>query len=539
MYQLPHHDLEYHYRYVYLAPDPLLRHAFESGVGATFANLARQLNDVGIVRLPNLFSAPQLKKMQLEFDALMCAKVPDNHDHIQYGGAANEEYLVAAPGLSEAISRPIFWALGAHCWGRDPRFSFCRGYRIEPTPPKQYRAFQPHDDGHDKELKVMLLLTDVERDGQCMLYWPKTHKIDRQIKSSGDTLIHRDVLATLGKPLSCCGPAGSAFIFNTKGIHSGQRNMSMRRDTVVFNITGGKRLYPVPRLAPEVAAEFDGYRRSILRVGTEKLLDEVEGELPVPLPLKDRNEFLELHGVQLREDSKNSWDYSRFFVGSRSESHTLPNQLPARTPPGEKIYRFERPAMLSPEERDCLQRALAEAIGEDVNRGIDLPLDPYSGTRDRLRDVALCGIRDLHLGASKRSELAQSLALPDVSPFPQGVDNYLDLTDKIRAFYNELAATFRESALPLLPNHILLADDLSWCIRTAQAVSLLRTPLALLLGSLDFVREQIRGSELTTLIARSEMLLSETLLTYSFFVYVAQVQPVGAVHDLGDVVSGR
>ncbi len=526
------------YRDTYCQPDLGFQREIEQAIGASFTRVAENLVDQGMVTLTKLFTPDAVSNMQREFGALMCLKEPDNHAHIQFGGAADEEFLQTAEALSSAVATPLVWALGAHAWGRDPMLSYVRAYRIEPIEPCAYRAFQPHDDGHDKEFKAMLLLTDVDEDGQCMLYWPGTHKIERETRSSWDTLYDPNQLRSLGEPVPCIGKAGTIILFNTKGVHSGQRNLSSRRDTLVFNVTGGKRLYPVPRLHRTVIDKMDPYLSAVLRIGSEKELLETDSHLPEPLSSEHRRQFFvarkSVVEAQAAAIDDGSFDLNIVLEKPSALLGTFP-KITAPKPPSFELFAVN--VGLSSSDKLELFSALPGCLRIDLNRGIDLPIRPYSGTRDRERDLALCEIRDKRMKDDRIARILQELDLHLEDGFPDFVHSY---RERARELGELIARGIAQGVLNKdreLCQHAKLVQDLGFCVYNAQSLALLRTPLALMLGSADQLAE-LYGEEDSWIEAKEARRLRDTILTtYAFYVFSETFAEQFQVQDLGDLVS--
>ena len=354
---------EIFYRDVYCQPNLDFQRILENQLGNDFSSITKSLEKNGIIALPQLFSGIQLQKMQQDFNRWCDGKVPDVHAHIQLGGSVEEKYFTDSPSMCNAVVHPLIWTLAAHMWGRDPVLSAMRAYRINPLPPKRYRAFQPHNDGHGKEFKVMLLLTDVKPGEQGMRYWQGTHNVPWQINSSRDTLYTDSETAQLGDPFECVGPAGTIFIFNINGIHSGVRNESATRDTLVFSITAGKRLYPIPPLHDDIISTLTDYEKGIFRCGRENDTQEIEGELPTQQSHETFMTYLETYSEIVKKAA------SHFFRIVESQSSTkfyLRSPFPAPALPVPITLTYQQTdidALVHVTDQD-----LRSAISEDPKR---------------------------------------------------------------------------------------------------------------------------------------------------------------------------
>jgi len=478
---------EMHYRDVYCKPDLKFQETLLSELGDDFKDMATLLDQNGIIALPAFFSGDALHQMQADFDGWCSKKMPDVHNHIQFGGTVEETYLTDSKTICQAVTHPFITTLGAYAWGHDTTLSSIRAYRIYPTAPKKYRAFQPHNDGHGKEYKVMLLLTDVEKGGQGMRYWPGTHTIDWEIHSSRDTLYTDNEIAQLPEPFECSGPAGTLFIFNINGIHSGVRNEGATRDTVVWSISAGKRLYPVPALHSAVTSELTDYEKTVFRCGKENELDEVEGELAAQ-PKNVLVDFLKKNKNVINLSAQRFLSKIEPKKTLRVYGTTNPFQLPVS--PQKKLLDCSHADFLTTNEITEVQLKLS--LSENPRRGIDLPIRLYSGIRDKSRDLALCFIRDTWLSNEREGIIFKKL-LPHLD------HQKMMTTDKLKTYQNHCSNSLEllscpESAFSMLSvkkfDFINFISDLDWCLKTAESYSLISAELSLLLATLDYLIEK-------------------------------------------------
>ncbi len=479
---------EIFYRDVYCQPNGDFQRILEDQLGEDFSAITRSLERNGIVALPRLFSGAQLQQMQQDFNRWCDGKVPDVHAHIQLGGSVEEEYFTDSPSMCRAVAHPLIWALSAHAWGRDPVLSAMRAYRINPLPPKRYRAFQPHNDGHGKEFKVMVLLTDVRPGEQGMRYWQGTQNVQWQIHSSRDTLYTDAEAAQLGEPFECVGPAGTIFIFNINGIHSGVRNESVTRDTLVFSITAGKRMYPIPPLHDSVTSTLTDYEKAIFRCGRENDTHETEGELSV----QQRDETLMTYLATYSEEVRRTALYFRSAVESQSSTKFYaesPFPIPTRPVPITMTYdQADIDALIQLTDQD-----LFSAINEDPKRGMALPIRLYSGSRDKSRDLALCYIRDIWLSTERNAIIAEKIKQNNVMTHLVSCDElltYQSCAQFILTFLDRLTLTENRNPVSLNCFKDFL-KDLDQCLKTADSYVLVRAGLSFLLAIVDYFSENL------------------------------------------------
>ncbi|MCX7121636.1 MAG: phytanoyl-CoA dioxygenase family protein [Gammaproteobacteria bacterium] len=504
---------ELHYRDVYCQPNHDFQTLLEMQLGDDFTAIVTALDQNGIVALPQFFSGEKLSEMQEDFNKWCSRKMPDVHAHIQFGGTVEEEYLTDSQAMCDALANPLVWAVGAHAWGRDPVMSSIRAYRILPTPPKKYRAFQPHNDGHSKEFKVMMLLTDVKPGEQGMRYWTGTHKIQWQIHSSRDTLFTDSEVEQLHQPFECAGPAGTLFIFNINGIHSGVRNEGSTRDTLVWSISAGKRMYPVPALHPSVIANLGAYEAAIFRCGKESNTDEVDGEIMTQQSAKSLQQFLTLRNVQIRESAQKIIPKIQPQLNSAPRYDVSPFAIPQK--PTAITLNCELTDFNS--KNELSRESIIAAINEDPRRGMALPIRLYSGSSDKSRDMALCFIRDIWLSPERGEAIVSKIEgiRLESNQVASEVQHYQKIGEKILTLLPEIKPLFVGHSVALIhfENFII---DLQWCLSTAETHVLVRSGLSFLLSIIDFfsehLKKNIRSDE--KLFNNLNFLFNEAVRTY-------------------------
>lgn len=197
----------------------------------------------GIVSFPAYFGGAFLERLQSRF-----AEVIAEHS---IGGGINPEcefcedvlqhdetFIQAAldSTILELISRYYRKAFGV---GR------ADAMRIRPLEESRYGSFQWHHDTRGRQIKAQILLTDVAEDGQRMTYLKGTHTTyytRKRGRGPGsrfefDMDKRQDLAARV---FNVSGPAGTVTLFDTNGLHSGNRNLSATRDNItVYYPTAG------------------------------------------------------------------------------------------------------------------------------------------------------------------------------------------------------------------------------------------------------------------------------------------------------------
>jgi hypothetical protein len=280
-------------RYVYEQPSRHYRRRLARVLNKThFTEHGEQLCKDGVIILPEYFTGATLKEMQDDFDRWCISKTQlDQNGFVDFDGSKGESYLKTSIAFSRAAVDPYLTALASYYWGKPIKLAYSHGYRLEPVEEREYRAFRWHHDLKRKQIKVMILLSDVPSDGQRMDYIPGSHKVWHIFTNQRDVRFTKEEALRFGEPIRCTGPAGTVVVFDANGLHRGNRNLGPRRDQYTFNYTAGRALFPLPGLHPEVAQ---------LLKGREKRLARVEGE--------DRTFGRSLRALKL-------WFVDRYFWG--------------------------------------------------------------------------------------------------------------------------------------------------------------------------------------------------------------------------------
>jgi len=180
--------------------------------------------------LPNYFSGEQLESMK--------------HELRQYIGTPFESYSEAAKkrtfrqvdmfaknSLLKLFSNDsILHDIASYYWGQPIKLISSFGYRIEPQAPAEYSSYQWHHDCKRKQLKVFVLLTDLDEKGQVFQFAPGTHKHVHVFKSYDDSRFTQKDIELMCTPITISGKAGTVFFVDTNGLHKGVRNLSKNRD---------------------------------------------------------------------------------------------------------------------------------------------------------------------------------------------------------------------------------------------------------------------------------------------------------------------
>jgi len=126
--------------------------------------------------------------------------------------------------------------------------------RYLPMPPKDFGSFQWHHDAWGRKVNVMFLFTDVGDKDQHMTFIEGSHlhyhDLDR-CRNSRFEGHEVDRMFPGAKRVRCTGSAGTVFIFDSNGMHRGNRSTGRHRDTLITNFNAGRYVWEF-----EVPASF-------------------------------------------------------------------------------------------------------------------------------------------------------------------------------------------------------------------------------------------------------------------------------------------
>lgn len=249
----------FHYR-------PWLRYKPKLVVSGDISSLAvaETLRARGICILEKVLDAEQVRRYHDAFEAMFTG--PDG----------NRAGQTAVPGtlsrLVDFTQWPLFADLAVHelvlaaveAYYRRPIYLVAtQANRLEPVVPFEGDSYQWHHDGKGKYVKAMWLLTDVSADGQRMSYVAGSHRLRHRSVTYDESRYTQGQAVRHGEVVECAAPAGSLVLFDTNGLHRGNRNGGPTRD-VVFGIYSAGRYLHGCRFHPELMAKLTEWQRSIL-----------------------------------------------------------------------------------------------------------------------------------------------------------------------------------------------------------------------------------------------------------------------------------
>ena len=222
---------------------------------ADIHQLASKLEADGIVLLPQLLSPATLRAMQAAFDSRLQTLRWNNFDGYQKTEPYRhmvEDVLLLEQGFVDLVLHPLIKGILDHYLGHQYELTEAKGWKSLPTK-RDFHGW--HGDAwYDpsltieipREVKLAIYLNDVGSGG--FNYIKETHRKQhpRLVKNNEVDQFPDSEIAEL------YGPAGTAFLFDTSGIHRQSVPMLDQRRACFFN-------YHDPNVALQ-QEDLDGYR---------------------------------------------------------------------------------------------------------------------------------------------------------------------------------------------------------------------------------------------------------------------------------------
>lgn len=215
-----------------------------------------ELNRDGITKISGMISAPDLKSLQdsvdrfaarLDQQAPAFAKM-DNEElsvlNEYYSESArlysSNEPFTFCPEIMPTCLNGDLVGLVDHYLGKPAQITQGVVTRMLSHPKSGFGSFQWHHDAWGKRVNVMIVLTKVAAEDQGMTFIKGSHKFrhplrkyensrfnDEEVKQSCDGM----------EVFRCVAEPGDIYVFDSNGIHSGNRTQGRVRDTFIFCYT--------------------------------------------------------------------------------------------------------------------------------------------------------------------------------------------------------------------------------------------------------------------------------------------------------------
>ena len=273
--------------------------------------MASELETNGIVVLPPLLSREQLRDMQRAFETRLRRMRWNNFEGYQQTERYRhmvEDVLLLEQGFVDLAVHPLVKQVLNRYLGEDYELSEAKGWRSQPTR-RDFHGW--HGDAwYDqtsaqkihREVKLAMYLTDVSSGAFNFIKGSHGKQHPRQVKN------HEVKHFASSQFVELTGRAGTAFLFDTSGVHRQGVPMLEPRQAIFYNYHDPRvplqpedvsyyRYHPLLLIAAFLG-ELSGEDQRILGFGN-KTNFQPAFERPARIPLSYRA-FSAVHGAQLR-----------------------------------------------------------------------------------------------------------------------------------------------------------------------------------------------------------------------------------------------
>ncbi len=150
------------------------------------------------------------------------------------------------PELLSLAIHPFILALLSKYFRRKFYLQQSIASRYYPMSPAEFGSFQWHHDGWGKKINVMILLSDVSDDDQYMTFVEGSHRyIYNFDRCSNSRFTEEEVLNLFpnNSHKKCTGEAGTIYIFDSNGMHRGNRSLGRARDSLITSFNAGRYIW--------------------------------------------------------------------------------------------------------------------------------------------------------------------------------------------------------------------------------------------------------------------------------------------------------
>lgn len=199
------------------------------------AGCVQVLKRDGILLLPGYFTGESLSAMRQAFEEVVRNRPSQGNP----GAFGNTDFLHSDAVFLHAALDDLLLEIVARYYGRKFAIGRASALRILPIAPDRYGSFMWHHDARGRQIHLMILLTEVPAHGQRMSYLRQSHaRYYGHYRGVGaGSRFEREVVESpeaKGRITDVIGPSGTVAIFDSNGLHTGNRNESARRDTLTI-----------------------------------------------------------------------------------------------------------------------------------------------------------------------------------------------------------------------------------------------------------------------------------------------------------------
>jgi hypothetical protein len=237
-----------------------------------------ELRRDGITRIRGAIRPDTLAELQSAFDRFVSAlqaggrsaqgyqgdvTVTEEYHDPQAGLYSSNEPFTFCRALLEVCLDPATTGLINEYLGKRAYITQGVAYRIEPHANTGFGSFQWHHDAWGKRINLMIVLTEVGEGDQHMTYAKGSHLLHHSYDKYFDSrFTSEEFAAHCGHLpiLNCYAQAGDVYVFDSNGIHSGNRTLGRTRDVFVIEYTRQAQTVWAHRIPDEYLRGFDEQR---------------------------------------------------------------------------------------------------------------------------------------------------------------------------------------------------------------------------------------------------------------------------------------
>jgi hypothetical protein len=225
------------------------------------------LRSDGILLLPSYFQGEFLRKLQTALhDAVKDSPARGVDDAWRHEDAVSTSPEILAAALDDFLLEII-----GHYYGKPFGLGRADATRLMPTPPKRNESYQWHHDTRGRQIHMMVLLNDVTSAGQRMSYLRGSNDVyyDRYRGEGHGSRFEADMTKNGFKKediVELIGPAGTVGLFDSNGLHSGNRNDKEQRDCLLFCFVSKERHFKHVSCRRSVLAGLPEAKRKLVEI---------------------------------------------------------------------------------------------------------------------------------------------------------------------------------------------------------------------------------------------------------------------------------
>lgn len=248
--------------YLHRRPDSRYQARFVSGDQRLTARAhADELRREGIILLPQYFGGEQLARFQAAFEAAVAGRPGTNQDSFY-----NDSVMQLDPAFLDAALDPFLLQIVGDYYQKQFGLGRADAMRLLPSAAGRTGSFQWHHDARGRQVHLMVLMSDVSREGQAMTYLRRSHsRYYSHYRGIAKTRFDKDLEGQdiADRIVWVAGTAGTVALFDANGLHSGNRNDVEGRDTLTFCYVSWRHFRKIQARKEHVNALSDA-RREVL-----------------------------------------------------------------------------------------------------------------------------------------------------------------------------------------------------------------------------------------------------------------------------------